>query len=577
MAAPADVPAATTQVLLIRAAAGPTYSRVVAPGHQPVRLLLRDDAQLLRHELRAEDDLLPSDLSTHDVRLDSDEPADFSVKTLRSEGLSVHALGSSELASHADLAHGELGAGELSSSEFKADIPSSPYKEPLSVQVIAEQTEAHDYSQLSPAPLSPRDDIPTSVHSMIDASDFRSLPQEPMYQNLSSLGGRMSPSPYSPSSSYATLTPLQPLPPISTVSDRFAYGQSGNVSGSFTVMHNNQGLSSMNLNSPYHYDKLSHMSMSPTHYSSNNGLMMHQQPSPLSPQNYSHNGMHSPQKSISPENYNSPYTREDLSRATLAQPQSPALSPSVSLHSPPSSTFNGYIATTTLTTSALTPSFNSINAGSLGPLSPHAVSPNSPSLHLQSPPSPAPQLRDPMHAMSAPSLQGGGHIQHTGQSLTTGHQVQCKSSSSSTASDSEELNTKELAQRISAELKRYSIPQAIFAQRVLCRSQGTLSDLLRNPKPWSKLKSGRETFRRMWKWLQEPEFQRMSSLRLAGGSRHDAWQERDKHTDRAQLGRRAHWHLQKERGTATYRATAGAQETAACLYRPAATNTAGYF
>ncbi|KAL7061038.1 hypothetical protein AAHC03_09362 [Spirometra sp. Aus1] len=85
-----------------------------------------------------------------------------------------------------------------------------------------------------------------------------------------------------------------------------------------------------------------------------------------------------------------------------------------------------------------------------------------------------------------------------------------------TIPDKDELNTKELAQRVSAELKRYSIPQAVFAQRVLCRSQGTLSDLLRNPKPWSKLKSGRETFRRMWKWLQEPECQRMSALRLAG-------------------------------------------------------------
>ena len=63
--------------------------------------------------------------------------------------------------------------------------------------------------------------------------------------------------------------------------------------------------------------------------------------------------------------------------------------------------------------------------------------------------------------------------------------------------------------------------QAVFAQRVLCRSQGTLSDLLRNPKPWSKLKSGRETFRRMYKWLEEPEFQRMSALRLAGKSSHD--------------------------------------------------------
>lgn len=89
-------------------------------------------------------------------------------------------------------------------------------------------------------------------------------------------------------------------------------------------------------------------------------------------------------------------------------------------------------------------------------------------------------------------------------------------SATSTGDEGEEINTKDLAQRISAELKRYSIPQAIFAQRVLCRSQGTLSDLLRNPKPWSKLKSGRETFRRMHKWLEEPEFQRMSTLRLAG-------------------------------------------------------------
>ncbi|XP_061112026.1 hepatocyte nuclear factor 6-like [Conger conger] len=78
----------------------------------------------------------------------------------------------------------------------------------------------------------------------------------------------------------------------------------------------------------------------------------------------------------------------------------------------------------------------------------------------------------------------------------------------------EEINTKEVAQRIITELKRYSIPQAIFAERILCRSQGTLSDLLRNPKPWGKLKSGRETFKRMSRWLQEPEFQRMSSLRL---------------------------------------------------------------
>ncbi|XP_060038011.1 one cut domain family member 3 [Erinaceus europaeus] len=92
----------------------------------------------------------------------------------------------------------------------------------------------------------------------------------------------------------------------------------------------------------------------------------------------------------------------------------------------------------------------------------------------------------------------------------------------------EEINTKEVAQRVTAELKRYSIPQAIFAQRVLCRSQGTLSDLLRNPKPWAKLKSGRETFRRMWKWLQEPEFQRMSALRLAACKRKEQEQQKER-------------------------------------------------
>lgn len=112
---------------------------------------------------------------------------------------------------------------------------------------------------------------------------------------------------------------------------------------------------------------------------------------------------------------------------------------------------------------------------------------------------------------------------HSHAKQATGGSKNCinsRSSDSSAASgdELEEINTKELAQRISAELKRYSIPQAIFAQRVLCRSQGTLSDLLRNPKPWSKLKSGRETFRRMSKWLEEPEFQRMSALRLAGQS-----------------------------------------------------------
>ncbi|XP_051901659.1 one cut domain, family member, like [Pristis pectinata] len=94
---------------------------------------------------------------------------------------------------------------------------------------------------------------------------------------------------------------------------------------------------------------------------------------------------------------------------------------------------------------------------------------------------------------------------------------------------SEQIDTKEVAHSVMVELKRYSIPQAIFAQRVLCRSQGTLSDLLRNPKPWAKLKSGRETFRRMWKWLQEPDDQKISSLRLEACRRKEHEQTRANH------------------------------------------------
>ncbi|XDV40402.1 hypothetical protein PO909_009494 [Leuciscus waleckii] len=143
-----------------------------------------------------------------------------------------------------------------------------------------------------------------------------------------------------------------------------------------------------------------------------------------------------------------------------------------------------------------------------------------------SPPLGSAGLETAMHGYGSLGSQNG----HSSQMLPGGHEVHMGSNGGNicrTAADfvreisqngggGEEINTKDVAQRIITELKRYSIPQAIFAERVLCRSQGTLSDLLRNPKPWGKLKSGRETFKRMSRWLQEPEFQRMASLRLEG-------------------------------------------------------------
>ena len=372
--------------------------------------------------------------------------------------------------------------------------------------------------------------------TMIDTSDFR-MSSEPTYQTLASAAanGRMTPPGYlaAPQGHYATLTPLQPmtpLPPISSLQmgEKFGYPvtTTPNVSGSFTVMQNNS-LAQISIPSPYYDSKLVSMGMSPPHFHQNHmGLHSMQHSPTLSPTPYtSHNGLHSPHKTISPIPYEyrsslDPQSPHDLSPTSGDNERSPTSDTAVS--APTYSSPSIYTTSTALTTS------NNPSLNGMASLSPHNISPHhSPSLpshHLAvsqrdlSPPSP------PHHHQSLPHpspILPPTTILHHPMSLHQSqvqHQAAMKSPNSTTSSSGEleEINTKELAQRISAELKRYSIPQAIFAQRVLCRSQGTLSDLLRNPKPWSKLKSGRETFRRMFKWLQEPEFQRMSSLRLAG-------------------------------------------------------------
>ncbi|XP_062998456.1 hepatocyte nuclear factor 6 [Elgaria multicarinata webbii] len=294
------------------------------------------------------------------------------------------------------------------------------------------------------------------------------------------------------SGTYTTLTPLQPLPPISTVSDKFPHHHhhhhhphphphphphhpshphqrlAGGVSGSFTLLRGGGGggddrglaASVSNLYAPYHKDVAAAAAagLGPS-LSPLAGLHGAQQGLP----HYAHHPG-GPEKMLTPGGFEAPH---------------PAM---LGRHgeqhhlAPPS-------------------------AG-LGPL--HGIA--HPHAHLGAQGHGqilGAATREPNPAAAAPQVNGGGGGGGVG----------------SHAGQMEEINTKDVAQRITTELKRYSIPQAIFAQRVLCRSQGTLSDLLRNPKPWSKLKSGRETFRRMWKWLQEPEFQRMSALRLAACKR----------------------------------------------------------
>ncbi|XP_061657394.1 one cut domain family member 2 [Syngnathoides biaculeatus] len=332
------------------------------------------------------------------------------------------------------------------------------------------------HQDLAAAAASSRSAMVSGMATILDSGgggggDYRSdLSQLPLHHAMSVPCDTSSPG-MSMSGTYTTLTPLQPLPPISTVSDKFHHHHHhhhhhqrlpGNVSGSFTLMRDERGLPAMNnLYNPYHKDPMAGMGQSLSPVLSNGLGSLHNTQQGL--HNYSTvtHGSHDKMLNFDP-------TAAMLSRGDHHQHRG--------LGGP---------------SGGMMPHLNGMHH----PGHPVASAGHHP--HLHSPPH-GPVLASTRERppSSSSGTQGGN-----------------------SSGQLEEINTKEVAQRITAELKRYSIPQAIFAQRVLCRSQGTLSDLLRNPKPWSKLKSGRETFRRMWKWLQEPEFQRMSALRLAACKR----------------------------------------------------------
>ncbi|XP_029025734.1 one cut domain family member 2 [Betta splendens] len=330
------------------------------------------------------------------------------------------------------------------------------------------------HQDLAAAAASSRSAMVSGMATILDGSgEYRPELSLPLHHAMSVPCDTSSPG-MGMSGTYTTLTPLQPLPPISTVSDKFHHHHhhhhhqrlSGNVSGSFTLMRDERGLPGMNnIYSPYHKDHMSGMGQSLSPVLGNGLGSIHNTQQGLHNYGTTAHGGHD--KML---NFEAHHTASMLARGDHHQHRG--------LGGP---------------ATGMMPHLNGMHhpghpAASAAGHHPHP--------HLQSP-THGPVLASTRERPPSSSGTQGGN--GPGQL--------------------EEINTKEVAQRITAELKRYSIPQAIFAQRVLCRSQGTLSDLLRNPKPWSKLKSGRETFRRMWKWLQEPEFQRMSALRLAACKR----------------------------------------------------------
>ncbi|EAT46465.1 AAEL002359-PA [Aedes aegypti] len=370
---------------------------------------------------------------------------------------------------------------------------------------------------------------PGSVDSIM-SSDF---------QTLSPMHDRDSPVSISANTSYATLTPLQPLPPISTMSDKFAYSIGGNICEPFPGMNNSSVGVNIEINSCYNLEKLG-VIHSPVHINS---------VQELSPTDIHHHGLdknhvlkdakldHLSDKDVDvadgknecilvraspiPSNLSSVDDRfltsaakPDLGRQKDDTDQFTSTVQYLD-HPSDSDVIHGggvggpggagsSVKDHHHSTVFLNKSFSSkANISDLNLCKEIVIDDVYEESDLDHVKLEEKKLED--------SLTGGHHSSLTNGGGKCGSMgdVGCMNG------DVEEINTKELAHRISSELKRYSIPQAIFAQRVLCRSQGTLSDLLRNPKPWSKLKSGRETFRRMYKWIQEPEYQRMSALRLA--------------------------------------------------------------
>ncbi|XP_055622264.1 uncharacterized protein LOC129765840 isoform X2 [Toxorhynchites rutilus septentrionalis] len=387
---------------------------------------------------------------------------------------------------------------------------------------------------------------PGSVDSMM-SSDF---------QTLSPMHDRDSPVSISANTSYATLTPLQPLPPISTMSDKFAYSIGGNICEAFPGMNNSSVGVNIEINSCYNLEKLG-VIHSPVHMNSVQELSptdVHhelEKSHVLKDAKLSHHlsdkdvdGVDGKNECILvraspiPSNLSSVDDRFLTSAAAAAKvdlgrhkDDTDHFTSTVQYLDQPSGSDVIHGGGSDMTGGAgsggkdhhhhhhhhssvfFNKSFSSkANISDLNLCKEIVIDDVYDDSELDHVNMDDKKLED--------SLTGGGH-QHLSNGVG-GKGGSCGSGGGSSMGDvgcmngdAEEINTKELAHRISSELKRYSIPQAIFAQRVLCRSQGTLSDLLRNPKPWSKLKSGRETFRRMYKWIQEPEYQRMSALRLA--------------------------------------------------------------
>ncbi|XP_036821533.1 homeobox protein cut-like 1 isoform X2 [Oncorhynchus mykiss] len=112
--------------------------------------------------------------------------------------------------------------------------------------------------------------------------------------------------------------------------------------------------------------------------------------------------------------------------------------------------------------------------------------------------SPVPLSASPMQSPAGPEVNGSGGALSPSPSQSEG--------TGGSVSDWEDMDTTEIARQIKEQLIKHNIGQRVFGHYVLGLSQGSVSEILARPKPWSKLTiRGKEPFHKMRQFLSDEQ------------------------------------------------------------------------
>nr|XP_046149627.1 cut-like homeobox 1b isoform X5 [Oncorhynchus gorbuscha] len=112
--------------------------------------------------------------------------------------------------------------------------------------------------------------------------------------------------------------------------------------------------------------------------------------------------------------------------------------------------------------------------------------------------SPVPLSASPLQSPAGPEVNGSGGALSPSPSQSEG--------TGGSVSDWEDMDTSEIARQIKEQLIKHNIGQRVFGHYVLGLSQGSVSEILARPKPWSKLTiRGKEPFHKMRQFLSDEQ------------------------------------------------------------------------